>query len=91
MRTPKNIVRHELIGVSAEVVDAKNADLIGIKGVIVDETQKTLLLRTEKGLKRIQKSVVRLKLSFGRYKVLVEGKALYGRPEDRIKKKIKDW
>ena len=91
MRTPKNIVRHELIGVHAEVVESSNKDNVGISGKIVDETQKTLTIKTAKGLKKIQKSVVTLKLMFDGYTVLVRGKALYGRPEDRIKKKIKYW
>ena len=91
MRTPKNIVRHELIGVRAEVAESSNKDNVGISGKIVDETQKTLTIKTAKGLKKIQKSVVTLKLMFDGYTVLVRGKALYGRPEDRIKKKIKYW
>ncbi len=91
MRTPKNIVRHELIGVHAEVTESSNKDSVGISGKIVDETQKTLMIRTSKGLKKIQKSSVTLKLMFDGYIVLVRGKSLYGRPEDRIKKKIKYW
>ncbi len=91
MRTPKNIIRHELIGIDAEIVNSTNKDIVGIKGRIVDETQKTLTIETHKGLKKIQKEIVRLRLSFDGYKVIVDGKSLYGRPEDRIKKKIKDW
>jgi len=91
MRTPKNIIRHELIGLNAEVVEAKNKDIVGIKGRIIDETQKTFTLETKKGIKKIQKGIAKFKLSFDKFEVIVDGKSLFGRPEDRIKKKIKDW
>ncbi|MFQ5887627.1 MAG: ribonuclease P protein subunit, partial [Candidatus Hydrothermarchaeales archaeon] len=37
--TPKNLVRHELIGLETEVVDSTNHSLVGLKGTVVDETQ----------------------------------------------------
>ncbi len=91
MRTPENIVRHELIGVHLEVVESSNKDAIGLRGKIVDETQKTFVVKTQKGLKKIQKNTSKFKLKFDGYTVVVDGKAIYGRPEDRIKKKIKYW
>jgi ribonuclease P protein subunit POP4 len=41
-RTPATLSRHEVIGLSARVSDAANADLVGIDGTVVAETTKTL-------------------------------------------------
>lgn len=46
---PETLVRHELIGLSARVVDANNPDLIGIGGRIVDETMRTLSIERGRG------------------------------------------
>ena len=44
--TPKNIVKHEIIGLKVKVIKSKNKYNIGISGIIVDETMKTLLIAT---------------------------------------------
>lgn len=92
MITPNNVVRHELIGLHAEVVQAKNSANVGIRGKIVDESYKTIVVETKKGDKRIFKDAVTLQLELpGRKKVEVAGKLLVARPWDRLKKKISKW
>ncbi len=91
--TPKNIVRHELIGLKAEVVDSPNKYLLGISGIILDETKNMLLIGQPGGKKRwvIKKQVkLRIYLPDGK-RVIVDGKILTDRPEDRLKKKLYDW
>lgn len=90
--SPSNILLHELIGLEAKVVNSQNRYQVGIEGKIIDETMKTLLLETSKGRRRVFKSDVRLliKLPDGTL-LLVEGKELLGRPEDRIKKRLRNW
>ncbi|VVB61184.1 Ribonuclease P protein component 1 [uncultured archaeon] len=85
----KNIVRHELIGLQAEIVESTDEKKQGLKGKIIDETKKMLLLRTEKGEKSTEKAIntFRITLPDGK-KVDVNGKLLLGRPEERIKKKF---
>lgn len=91
-RTPHNILRHELIGLRAKVVKSKNAYQVGLEGVVVDETMKTLLLETERGRKVVFKEDVELQLTLPDWtRVLVEGRELVGRPEDRLKKRLRDW
>lgn len=87
MRSAKNILRHELIGLGCVVVESQNKAQTGICGTIEDETMKTIVI----GGKRIFKkgSVFRIKLN--NEKVDVEGDYLLSRPEDRIKKKVKKW
>jgi len=91
MRTPKNILRHELIGLWCKVVNASNKSQIGIEGKIVDETQKTIVLETKNGLKRIQKKGSTFRLKLDKCWVEILGDDILARPEDRIKKKFKKW
>lgn len=92
MVTPRELPRHELIGLEAEVAESTNPDAVGIAGVVVDESRNTLTLRTKKGEKSLVKEqcVFSFKLPSGE-RVKVDGKLLVARPEDRIKKKLKKW
>lgn len=91
MRTPKNIIQHELIGLNCEIVKASNKYQIGIKGKIIDETMKTILLQTKVGRKRIPKKGTTFRLSLDNCKVDLIGDYIVVRPEDRIKKRIRKW
>jgi ribonuclease P protein subunit POP4 len=86
MRSPKNILRHELIGLDVAVVDAGNQSLIGLQGKIVNETRNTLELDTPKGRKTLLKGGIVLRMVIAGEAIRVEGKFLVGRSEDRIKK-----
>jgi ribonuclease P protein subunit POP4 len=90
MRIPGNILRHELIGLECEIVNSKNESQIGIKGKIIDETMKTVVLYDGKQ-KRIQKNGTVFRLTLDNCKVDVDGSKLVARPEDRIKKKYRKW
>ncbi len=81
-----NVVRHELIGLTAEVVKSRNS--AGLKGKIVDESYKTLVING----KRVFKDAVTITLTLpDKEKVEVEGNLLVARPWDRIKKKFPKW
>lgn len=90
MRNPKNILRHELIGLPCEVIVAQNASQIGIRGRIVDETMKMIMIRDGEK-KSIQKNGSVFRVDLGKQKVDINGNNLVARPEDRIKKKFKKW
>ena len=77
MTSPKKILQHELIGLVAEVVDAKNKSNIGIKGIIKDETKYTLMI----GKKRIMKKQTKIKIK----NMLISGEKLVGRHSERVK------
>ncbi|MFA9517507.1 ribonuclease P protein component 1 [Halopenitus sp. H-Gu1] len=55
MITPETLTRHELIGLPVRVVDASNGDSVTITGRVVDETQRTIVVRTAAGEKRVPK------------------------------------
>lgn len=83
----------EIIGLKAKVTGSKNKDLIGITGKIIDETKKTLTI--ESGTKKIMiiKNDSKLEIETRNgVTIEIEGDLLYGRPEERIKKKLpKKW
>lgn len=65
-----------------------NLEKIGIRGKVIDETMKTLVIRGM-GTHRIAKKNAVFKFLLDGISVKVEGETLIGRPEDRVKKKIK--
>ena len=89
---PENILRHELIGLNVKIVRSPNRSLKGRSGLVVNES-KNMLTLSKKGRKvLIPKSVAtfRFKLADGRL-VDVDGSRLLGRPESRLKTKIRRW
>lgn len=91
MITAKNLIRHELIGLTAEVAESTNKDCVGIKGLVVNETKNLLTIETENGNKRIQKKKTQFIFKIPGGKVKVDGERIVARPEDRIKLKVRKW
>lgn len=87
--SPRNILRHELIGLEAGVVSSRNPSHRAVEGFIVDESMKTLVIEQDGESKRIPKRDATFIIKLPSGLVEVEGAALYGRPQDRVKKKIK--
>ncbi|MHC1635916.1 MAG: ribonuclease P protein component 1 [Candidatus Methanospirareceae archaeon] len=89
--TPSNLLQHELIGLKIKIEESSNKNMIGLSGVVVDETRNMLIIEDEKSReKKIPKAynTFIFELEDG-VKVRVRGEMLISRPEDRIKKKIK--
>ena len=89
---PENILRHELIGLNVKIVRSSNRFLQGRSGLIINESRNMLTL-SRKGRKvLIPKNVAtfRFKLADGRL-VDVDGSRLLGRPENRLKTRIRRW
>ena len=87
MRNPKNILQHELIGMHCKVISSQNRYQIGIKGKIIDETLKTILIKSGNERKNIQKKGTIFRITLSDKKIDVDGNFLLARPEDRIKQK----
>ena len=86
---PENLARHELNGLSVQVVGSTERGLVGISGMIVDETRNTILVDTERGTKRIPKSNTSLTFTLpDGQKARVSGSILISQPENRINKKM---
>jgi|Deesub1362A_J573_1020465.scaffolds.fasta_scaffold00098_46 ribonuclease P protein subunit POP4 len=82
--TKENLIRHELIGLRCRIVNATNPSLIGIKGIVIDETKNMLIIKNKKEW-MIPKSEVVLEFRLKDGKVKINGRTLVGRPEDRVK------
>lgn len=75
----------ELIGTDVEVVESANPSLRGLAGRVVDESLRTLLVETARGIRRIPKEGCRLRFTWsGGRRVEIEGRELLGRPEERV-------
>ena len=75
------IIQGELIGVKVKVIDSKNKSNVGVHGKITHETKKTLTI----GDKMMFKNNITLQIG----NLKVRGEKLLGRPEERIKFKVK--
>lgn len=90
MITPQNILFHEFIGQDVAVVHASNPSLIGITGLVIDETRSTFTIKTETGLKMVGKKGVTLRIRLPTGKVVdLDGSALLMAPERRITMRIR--
>ena len=79
-----NSIRDEFIGESLEIVNSTNKSLIGIKGIIVDETLATFKIEYNNSIKVILKNGSIFKIG----SIEVQGSKIIKRPEDRIKVKL---
>ena len=91
MRTPKNILMHEFIGLHCKIVGSGNKYSIGLEGKIIDESMKTITLKTSSDKKVVEKKGAIFRMDLGKQKVDIDGNFIVARPEDRIKKKFKRW
>jgi len=91
--TPHNIVRHELCGLNAKIKDSTDASHKGLIGKVIDETYNTIKIEAKGGKEKVipKSNTVFIFTLPNKVKVMVDGKVLIGRPEDRIKKKIARW
>jgi ribonuclease P protein subunit POP4 len=84
MQDAKDVARHELIGLEAEVIGSKNKSDIGLKGKIIDETKSTISLQAKKR-KVLFKNNITLIIRFKGKAVKIEGNLLSGKPKERTK------
>ena len=89
MQKTRDIPRLELIGKELEVIDADNPSLIGIKGKVIDETKNMLIIETNNETKKLVKKQVTIKTNIEGKTFTIKGEILQGRPEERLKKKIR--
>jgi len=90
MKVTPSIVQQEFIGLNAEVVKSSNPHYIGISGKVVDETRNVLVLLHQNEKKSIIKNVTVFDFTMPDGTVVeIDGKVIVGRPEDRIKKRLR--
>ena len=80
-----NLRKHELIGRSVAVVRSTDPSLVGIRGLVIDETRNTLVVEAAGREKRVPKHGARFRFDV-QGGVEVDGDEILFRPEDRVKK-----
>ncbi|WP_257640132.1 ribonuclease P component 1, partial [Archaeoglobus fulgidus] len=80
------LIARDWIGLMVEVVESPNHSEVGIKGEVVDETQNTLKIMTEKGLKVVAKRGRTFRVWYKGKIMRIKGDLINFRPEDRIKR-----
>ena len=90
MKITPTTLQHEFIGLDAEVVKSLHPSYVGIKGKILNETRNTLVIlhNNKKGMVIKNMAVFHFTMPDGTV-VEIDGKIIVGRPESRIKKRIK--
>ncbi|MBS7607947.1 MAG: ribonuclease P protein component 1 [Candidatus Bathyarchaeia archaeon] len=90
MKVTPDIIRCEFIGTEAKVAKSTNPSCVGIRGKVIDETKNTFTILHNGERKMVIKdtSVFHFKFSDGTV-VEIDGKLLLGRPEDRLKKRVR--
>ena len=76
-------INDEFIGRNVEIIESHNAQLIGLKGKIVDETKNSFKMLIGKNVKVILKNGSKFRIE----DTIFEGDKLLKRSEDRIKQK----
>jgi ribonuclease P protein subunit POP4 len=90
MRATPTFVQNEFIGLNAKVVKSTNPNYVGISGKVIDETRNTLLIRHENKDKVVVKNVAVFHFTMPDGTIVeVDGNIILGRPEDRVKKRLR--
>jgi ribonuclease P protein subunit POP4 len=90
MKVTPDIIQYEFIGTEAKVSKSTHPGYVGILGKIIDETRNTFTILHEEKRKKVIKgsAVFHFKFSDGTI-VEIDGKLLVGKPEDRLKKRVR--
>ena len=80
-----NVRKHELIGLQVAILRSPDPSLVGVRGLVVDETRNTLVVKAGDREKRVPKEGARFRFEV-QGGVEVEGDEILYRPEDRTKK-----
>ncbi len=84
MITAENIALHELIGLDTEITHSSNAQSVGIKGRVVDETKSMFVLHTKNGIKKFPKENTIWRFSLGNNDIMLNGDMLTKRSHERM-------
>ena len=84
MITVDNIASHEFTGLQTKIVSSSNPQLVGLNGVILNETKNMITLKTKNSIKTIPKSINCWKFVVNNQIKTIEGNKITKRPFERI-------
>ncbi len=79
-----NMIQNEWMGKDVKVIKAANASLVGISGIVVDETKEFIMIETKNGVKKVNKANVVFTIN-GQ---TIEGEMVHVAPQERLKIKV---
>jgi ribonuclease P protein subunit POP4 len=85
MRNEHNLHMHELVGLRLRVVQSSDGGMVGMEGIVVDETRETLVIGDRRRTLPKRGNTFEFTLEDGGTAV-IEGETIAYRPEDRVKK-----
>lgn len=86
------LIMGELIGRKTKIIGNTDQSKEGLKGKIIDETLNTIKIETpNKKEKIIPKKTSKFKFNTDNQEITIQGKKIQYRPEDRIKKKWRQY
>lgn len=85
MMNERNAYFYEYIGKEVEVLFSSNASVVGMKGIVADESKNTITIKKGNASKIIPKSTSSLLISGKDGSFAINGKYICLRPEDRLK------
>jgi len=90
MRVTPAFVQNEFLGLNAKVVKSTNPSYLGVSGKVIGETRNTLVIRHKNEDKIVVKNVAVFHFTMPDGTIVeVDGNIILGRPEDRLKKRIR--
>ena len=90
MKVTPDIIRYEFTGTEVKVARSTHRGYVGLRGKVINETRNTFTM-----LHNCKRKIVVKASSFFHFKfpdgtiVEIDGKLLVGRPEDRLKKRVR--
>jgi ribonuclease P protein subunit POP4 len=85
MTSSEDVLAHEIICLSAKIVESTDPTLQGISGTIVFETKNMISIRTDSSVKQIaKKAAKKIEIKTDSGVCFISGSSMIGRPEDRI-------
>ena len=69
------------------IIDSADPTLIGVKGKVLEETRRTIIVQTQNGEKTFAKDVIQFTLDLEQN--VIDGATVTQRPEDRINRKYR--
>jgi len=86
MRPRGDLKRHELIGLEVEIVTSTHPGYVGMRGLVVDETRRMLVIEIGGAEKKVPKGACVFEFLDGDRRERIEGADIEFRPEDRVKR-----
>lgn len=89
MRTAENLIAHELIGLDVQVTKSADRNRVGTRGTIINETERTFVVRTAVRDVIVPKNDSTFLFQLGTKRIEVQGWTLVAKPEERTRRALR--